>query len=79
MDVFRRFMLDLGTVIHEKAPSLSTALMRLKEVREYIRETVSAAFRKLNQSSQNISGGKLAQLVKRALGDAFDVFSGYAE
>lgn len=78
MDVFRRFVLDVGTIIHEKAPSISTALSRLKEVREYTRETVVAAFRKLRAAGQRLTSGRVARLVKRALEDAFDVFSGYA-
>lgn len=78
MDVFRRFVLDVGTAIHDKAPSIATALSRLKEVRDYIRETVSASFRKLRATDQKLTGGRVAQLVKRALEDAFDVFSEYA-
>lgn len=79
MDVFRRFMLDVGTSIHEKAPSISTAQSRLREARDYIRETISASFRKLRAAGQRVTGGRLAQLVQRALTDAFDVFLGYAE
>jgi hypothetical protein len=79
MDVFRRFMLDVGTTIQDKAPSASTALARLKEVREYIRETVSAAFRKIRDAGQKLTGGRVGQLVQRALVAAFDVFSGYAQ
>jgi hypothetical protein len=78
MDVFRRFVLDVGTAIHDKAPTISSALSRLKEVREYIRETISASFRKLRTAGQKLTRGRVANLIKRALEDAFDVFSGYA-
>jgi hypothetical protein len=79
MDIYRRFMLDVGKSIQDKAPSATAALSRLKEVKEYIRETVSASFRKVLQGSQKLTGSRITQVVKRALTNAFDVFSGYAE
>lgn len=79
MDVYRRFQLDVGKTIQDKAPSLSSALSRLKEVKDYIRETVSAAFRKLREAGQKLTGGRVTQVVNKALAAAFDVFSGYAE
>jgi hypothetical protein len=79
LDVYQRFHLDLGTTIMEKAPNTSTALARLKEVREYIKETVAASFRKLKEAGQNMTAGKVSQVVSAALRDAFDVFEGYAE
>ena len=78
-DVYHRFMLDIGSVIQDKAPSLSVALSRLKEAREYIRETVAAAFRSVAQAGQRLTAGRVSQLVQQALVDAFDVFAGYAE
>lgn len=79
MDVYRRFVLDVGTAIQAKAASAIVALSRLKEARDYIRETVSASFRNLRGLGQRLSGSRVAQLVQRALKDALDVFSGYAE
>jgi hypothetical protein len=79
MDVYRRFVLDVGTAIQGKAASASVALSRLKEARDYIRETVSASFRKLRELGERLSGNRVSQLVQRALKDALDVFSGYAE
>jgi hypothetical protein len=74
LDVFQRYALDLGKTIQDKAPSPSSVLSRLKEVKEYIRETVSASFRKLKAAGQNLSAGRIAQIVQGALLDAFQVF-----
>ena len=78
-DVFKRFDLDVGQSIRGKAPSATTALARLKQAREYIRETVAASFRKLKAAGQMLTAGRITQVVKQALRDTFDVFEGYAE
>lgn len=78
-DVFRMFEVDLGAHIQAKAPSAQTALARMKEVRNYIRETVSASFRKLRTAGQTLTASRVTTLVRQALRDAFVVFEGYAE
>jgi len=78
-DVFRRFDLDLGKTIRDKAPSAVTGLGRLKEVREYIRETVAASFRKLRDAGQRLVAGRITQIVQNALSETFQVFEEYAE
>lgn len=79
LDVFRRFDLDVGKHIRDKAPSATTALSRLKQVRDYVKETVSAAFRKLRDAGRAITSGRVGQVVRDALRDTFEVFEGYAE
>ncbi len=78
-DVFRRFDLDLGRTIRDKAPTAVAALGRLKEVRDYIKETVAAAFRTLRNAGQRMAAGRIAQIVKDALRETFKVFEEYAE
>jgi hypothetical protein len=79
LDVFRRIELDLGKTILEKAPSATTALARLKQVRDYVKETVAASFRKLREAGRQITSGRVMQIVRDALRDTFQVFEGYAE
>lgn len=79
IDVFRRFELDVGKTIVDKAPSASTALARLKEAKDYIKETISAAFRKLRDAGRTLTGARIGRVVQDALYDAFQVFEGYAE
>jgi uncharacterized protein Veg len=78
-DVFRMFEIDLGAHIERNAPTTQAALGRLKEVRNYIRETVAASFRKLRTAGQQLTASRVSTLVRQALKDAFVVFEGYAE
>lgn len=79
IDVFRRFELDVGKTIVEKAPGAVTALSRLKEVRDYVKQSVAAAFRKLRDAGRGLTSGRIGQVVRDALRETFDVFEGYAE
>jgi hypothetical protein len=79
IDVFRRFELDLGKTIVEKAPSAAVALARLKQARDYVKETVAAAFRKLREGGRTLIAGRIGQVVRDALKETFEVFEGYAE
>lgn len=77
LDVFNRFRLDVGKTLQEKAPSATSALSRLKEVRDYIRQTIAASFRKSSSQRQALNAGRVSGIVREALRDAFDVFEGY--
>lgn len=76
-DIFRRFDLDVGKHIRDSAPSAVTGLARLKEVREYIRETVAASFRKLREEGQLLVVGCITQIIQNGLKETFQVFEGY--
>lgn len=78
-DVFRRFDLDVGQNIREKAPSATTALSRLKQARDYVKETVAASFRKLRDTGRTLTAGRISEVVREALRETFEVFEGYAE
>ncbi len=78
-DVFRRIDLDIGRTIREKAPNATMGLGRLKEVREYVRETVSMSFRRLREAEQHLSAGNITQIVQSVVRETFLVFEGYAE
>jgi hypothetical protein len=79
IDVYRRFVLDLGKTIQDKAPSAATGLSRLKQVKDYVKETIAASFRKLRDAGQRISAGRVKEIVQAALRDTMQVFEGYAE
>jgi hypothetical protein len=78
IDVYRRADLDIGKAIREKAPTATVALARLKEVKDYIKQTVAAAFRKLRTAGNRITTGRVNQFVRDALREAFQVFEEYA-
>jgi hypothetical protein len=79
LDVFSRVQLDLGKTIQEKAPSASTALARLRDIRDYIKETVSSAFRKLRQVGQSLSTTRIGQILRQVLKETFEVFEEYVQ
>lgn len=79
ISVFRRFELDLGKTILEKASNAAAALARLKEIREYIKQSVSAAFRRIGDAGHPLTGGRIGQVVQRALRETLEVFESYAE
>ena len=78
-DVFRRIDLDLGKNIREKSASTSDACRKLKEIRNYVRETVAASFRKLKSEGQTLSQEKVETIVSRAIHETCEIFEGYAE
>lgn len=78
-DVFRRFELDVGQHIQDRAPTVSEGLARLKEAKDYVRQTVSASFRKLRDAGRVLTDASVSQMVRDALNDTFEVFEGYIE
>jgi hypothetical protein len=73
-DIYIRFRLDVGKVIQDKAPSSAAALARSKEVRDYIRETVSAAFRRARTARSVLSARRIIQMVVETLRETVQVF-----
>jgi hypothetical protein len=78
-DVFRRIDLDLGKCIRGKAPNTSAAMSRLKEIKDYVRETVSSAFRSLKEKGNVITNTTVVNVVQSAIKETCEVFEGYAE
>lgn len=75
----RRFELDVGKHLLEKAPTATVALARLKQARSYIAEAVAASFRKLRDQGRTLTAGRIARVVQAALRETFEVFEGYEE
>jgi hypothetical protein len=76
-DVFKRFDLDLGKSIRKNSPTLANAMSRLKEAKDYIKETVASSFKKTVKKS-SLSARTIISIVKDALEDALHVFESYA-
>lgn len=76
LDVFRRFMLDVGKTIQDKAPTATVGLARLKDAKDYIKETVAAAFKKAGTPT-GLTQKKVAMLATIALRETFAVFESY--
>jgi hypothetical protein len=78
LDVFYRIELDIGNAIKEKAATLTVALSRLREIKNYAKQTVASEFRKLLTAGQTLSPRRIASIVRQAIQDTFAVFEGFA-
>ena len=76
-DVYNRFRLDVGKTLQDKAQTISAAMTRFKEVRDYIKESVSAAMRQVRAAGQTMNARRIIHLVSQALRDTFRVFEDY--
>lgn len=76
-DVFRRIDLDLGKDIREHAPNASQGMKRLKEVKDYVKQTIFASFRKIKESGQSISSKTITDVAKKTIRDTFEIFEAY--
>jgi hypothetical protein len=79
IDVFNRIILDVGKVMNEKAPTARAALSRMKEIRDYVRETIAAKFRALRKSASALSARAISGLASQAMLEAFGVFEDYVK
>jgi len=73
-DLFRRLVLDIGKHIQDAAPTASEALSRLAQIRDYIREVISASFKRLRDEGTPLTSGHVASAVRSALSSALQVF-----
>jgi len=78
-DVYARLCLDLQRAVLDKAPDATTGLRRLRYIRQYVAEQVSAAFRSLEMRGVSPSSASVAQITRDALRETFDVFQEYTE
>lgn len=78
-DVFRRINLDLGKTILSKAPNATLGLSRLKEIRDYVRQTVAESFRKNINERTPLTSDQIKNIVDNSIRETFEVFEGYAE
>ena len=76
-DVYNLFCRDIGKTLHDRAPTARVALARLKDVKEYVTETVSARFRALRNASQRLTGTLMTRMARQALQQTFAVFEDY--
>jgi hypothetical protein len=78
-DVYRRISLELGSAVRDKSPNAKTCLQRLKEIRDYVRETISNAFRKFRSSLQRLNVGHIKEIATMSIHEAFIVFEEYVK
>lgn len=77
LDIYNRFVLDVGKTIHDKAPTAIAALSRLKDVKDYVKQTVSACFRARVKTGETLGARRITDLVRQTLRATFKVFEDY--
>lgn len=77
-DVYRRIALDIGKKIQDAAPNASAGLQRLRQVKDFVRETVRNAFEEV-RSKTGSAATDVAKISRDALNATFAVFEGYLE
>ncbi len=78
-EIVQRIELDIGKAIVDKAPSPSAAIDRLNDIREYVQETVAAAFRKHHKSDRSMDAARATKLTSSVIQETFEVFEEYIE
>lgn len=78
LDVFEQFALALERTIKARAPSCTTAMARLREVKDYIKSTVSARMREHRTTGKKLDARRISETVRQALQETFEVFEEYA-
>lgn len=77
LDVYGRFCLDLQKKVMDKASDAATGLRRLKQVRAFIAEQVSATFRAIRERGGPVTTASVASLTRHALRETLGVFEEY--
>jgi len=73
-DVALRIELDVGKAIIAKAPTKGEGLERLQEMKDYVREVVSAQYAAERASAGTVGRAAIERISRSAIQQAFEVF-----
>ena len=76
-DICHRIELDVGKAIFERARDYAVAVKRIEEMRQYVREKISASFRARAEKGQKLTRSATAALTARVIQDTMAVFEDY--
>ena len=77
LDVYNRLRLDVGKAVQDKVVSVAAALSRMRQIRDYVRESIAAHFRALRTAGETLNASRIAHMGAQALREAFEVFEEY--
>lgn len=77
-DIFSRINLDVGKAIQDKAPTATVAVQRLREVKDYVQQTVAAKLQKLNNKAVTLTKSRIDQVIRATITETFEVFASYS-
>lgn len=78
-DIFNHLVLDIGQAIQKNAPTASASSARFREMKNYVKQAVSAAFRKLLKAGEALTARRVSAISRQCIREAMDVFEGGAE
>jgi hypothetical protein len=78
-DIFRRVDLDIGAKVLAKAPTAAAGMARLGEMRDYVREHVAEACRRVRAAGQTFVASRVTQIVQTAIRETFSIFESFLE
>jgi hypothetical protein len=76
-DISHRIELDVGKAIFDKAANYATAVKRIEEMRQYVREKISATFREKIKNGEKLTRKSGASLMGSVIRDTMSVFEDY--
>lgn len=78
-DIYRRIALDVGKHIQDKAPNAVAGVNRLKQIKEYVRETVKSSLKKIGNNLSSLPQHQVTHLARRVIEDTYEVFEDYTQ
>lgn len=78
-DLCDRIELDIGKSVVDKAPNYAEGVKRLEQIKEYVREKVSAQFRARAGKGERLTRQTATALTNSVLQDTFEIFEGYLQ
>ena len=79
IDIYNHLVLDLGQAIQKHAPTALAASARFREIKNYVKQAVSASFRKIHKSGETLSARRVSAISRQCIQEAMEVFEGGAE
>lgn len=79
LDIFHRVQLDVGMAVQDKSPTYTVALSRLREIKNYIKQAISAQFRRLRAAGQTLTARRVSEIARQTIHETLIIFEGYAE
>lgn len=76
-DIYHMVNLDIGTIILQKAPDIPTAMDRLGQMQNYIRQSVASEFRRHNVVENYFTSTIITTLMQTIIRQTFQVFEEY--
>jgi len=77
-DICKRIEMDVGKAIFDKADPV-TAINRLDEMQNYVRQCVASSFRKVTPGASHLTQREASRIAREVVQSTFDVFEEYIQ